>query len=63
MKTERKFMLQRETSGNFFSVYGLVDDFIELFSRNELSFLGVPQEVFEATRKGPVTIKLTIEAL
>ena len=63
MKTERKFMLQRDKFGTLYDVYGLDDDFIEVYSRDELSFLGVPQEVFQATKEGPVTFKLTFEAL
>ena len=62
MKTERKYMLERDKFGTFYHVYSLDDDFIEAYSRDELSFLGIPQEVFQATKKGPVTFKLTFEA-
>ena len=55
--------MERDKYGMYYTVCGNGDDFVNIFSRDELSLLGVPQEAFEASRKGPVTFKLTFEVL
>ena len=63
MKTEKQFSLERDEYGVYYQLKCLNDNTTEVFTREELRFLGVSKLVLSEFCKHPVTFKLTIEVL
>ena len=63
MKTEKQFSMYQDKYGVFYHITCLDDKTREVFDREELCFIGVPENVIEAGSQGPVTFKLTFEVL
>ena len=55
--------MYQDKYGVFYHITCLDDKTREVFDREELCFIGVPENVIEAGSQGPVTFKLTFEVL
>ena len=62
MRPERKYTITSvDASGTLYELTGAPAEFDQIFTREELCFLGLPQIVLNESRKAPITFTITFE--